>query len=187
MFHIKVLQLEIVTTVDHPFYVKGQGFVNAAELCIGSEFVDNNGNTLLVEQMFLEEMHDETVDVYNFQVEDYHTYFVGGLCILVHNATYPDGVKDLYNQSNPGRKTNGKTEQRIFDGDFENTMSDFESLNPHNVRNIDTPWGEGKVGQIEGDYVAVARPGSTDGRSTLEIQNRCNQRKLKFRYEGGRE
>ena len=31
-------------------------------------------------------MHDETVKVYNFKVEDYHTYFVGDSSLLVHNA-----------------------------------------------------------------------------------------------------
>ncbi|QIH76134.1 hypothetical protein GTN31_07145 [Macrococcoides canis] len=24
-------------------------------------------------------------EVYNFEVEDYHTYFVGNVCVLVHN------------------------------------------------------------------------------------------------------
>ena len=60
--------------------------VNAVDLCIGSELVDNNGNTIAVEQIFHEDLHDETADVYNFQVEDYHTYFAGKNVILVHNA-----------------------------------------------------------------------------------------------------
>ncbi len=48
--------------------------------------MDNNGNTLIVEQIFRETLHDETVKVYNFQVEDHHTYYVGENSILVHNA-----------------------------------------------------------------------------------------------------
>ena len=47
------------------------------KLYIGAELVDNNGNTLLVEKIYREELDNETVKVYNFQVDEYHTYFVG--------------------------------------------------------------------------------------------------------------
>ena len=40
---------EIVTTVDHPFYVKNQGFIKTGELIVGDELLDVNGNVLLVE------------------------------------------------------------------------------------------------------------------------------------------
>ena len=88
LVHITVNGEEIVSTVDHPYYVKGKGFVKAADLCIGFELMDNNGNTLVVEQIFRETLHDETVKVYNFQVEDHHTYYVGESGVLVHNAKY---------------------------------------------------------------------------------------------------
>ena len=76
---------EIVTTVDHPFYVKNQGFIKAGELIVGDELLDVNGNVLLVEN-FDVELTDEPTTVYNFQVEDFHTYYAGGLGVLVHNA-----------------------------------------------------------------------------------------------------
>ena len=76
---------EIVTTVDHPFYVKNQGFIKAGELIVGDELLDVNGNVLLVEN-FDVELTDEPVKVYNFEVEDFHTYHVGRLGVLVHNA-----------------------------------------------------------------------------------------------------
>lgn len=34
------------------------------------------------------ELTDEPTTVYNFQVEDFHTYHVGENCVLVHNADY---------------------------------------------------------------------------------------------------
>ena len=40
---------EIVTTVDHPFYVKNQGFIKAGELIVGDELLDENGIVLLFE------------------------------------------------------------------------------------------------------------------------------------------
>ena len=76
---------EIVTTVDHPFYVKNQGFIKAGELAIGDELLDPNKNILLVEN-FDVELTEEPTKVYNFQVEDFHTYYVGRLGVLVHNA-----------------------------------------------------------------------------------------------------
>ena len=76
---------EIVTTVDHPFYVKNQGFIKAGELIVGDELLDVNGNVLLVEN-FDVELTEEPVKVYNFEVEDFHTYHVGRLGVLVHNA-----------------------------------------------------------------------------------------------------
>ena len=75
---------EIVTTETHPFYVNDRGFAKAGELIVGDELLDVNGNVLLVEK-FNVELTDKPVKVYNFQVEDYHTYFVGNCKIWVHN------------------------------------------------------------------------------------------------------
>ena len=85
LVHLTVNGEEIVTTVDHPFYVKNQGFIKAGELIVGDELLDVNGNVLLVENLDVE-LTDDSVKVYNFQVEDYHTYHVSGFGVLVHNA-----------------------------------------------------------------------------------------------------
>ena len=78
---------EIITTETHPFFVKNQGFIKAGELAIGDELLDSNKNILLVEN-FDVELTGKPVTVYNFQVEDFHTYYAGGLGVLVHNASY---------------------------------------------------------------------------------------------------
>ncbi len=39
-------------------------------------------------QVYREILDNKTIKVYNFKVEDYHTYFVGNEFILVHNADY---------------------------------------------------------------------------------------------------
>ncbi len=87
LVHLTVNGEEIVTTVDHPFYVQGRGFVEAGKLLVGDKLLDVNGNVLLVENHSVE-LTDEPVTVYNFQVEDFHTYYVGENCVLVHNADY---------------------------------------------------------------------------------------------------
>ena len=83
LVHLTVNGEEIVTTVDHPFYVNSRGFVKAGELAIGYELLDVNGNVLLVEN-FDVELTEKPVRVYNFQVEDFHTYHVSGFGVLVH-------------------------------------------------------------------------------------------------------
>ena len=93
LVHLTVNGEEIITTVDHPFYVKDKGFVNAGELKINDELLDSNGNILLVENHSVE-LTDEPVTVYNFQVEDFHTYHVCTLGVLVHNAGDYSNLKD---------------------------------------------------------------------------------------------
>lgn len=56
-------------------------------LVIGSELINDDGHTVCVENILRESNHDG-VEVFNFKVEDYHTYYVGESCILVHNADY---------------------------------------------------------------------------------------------------
>ena len=87
LIHIFIGEEEIVTTTDHPFWVKGRGFVPAMNLVIGSELINDNGHAICVENILRESSHDG-VEVFNFKVEDYHTYYVGESCILVHNADY---------------------------------------------------------------------------------------------------
>lgn len=89
LVHIIVGGKEIVSTPDHPYYVEGRGFVNACQLCIGSPLLDADGKILEVEQIYKEQLgKNEEVKVYNFQVEDWHTYHVGEMEVLVHNAEY---------------------------------------------------------------------------------------------------
>ena len=95
---------KIVTTVDHPFYVKNQGFIKAGELIVGDELLDVNGNVLLVEN-FDVELTDEPTTVYNFQVEDFHTYHVCALGVLVHNAEYsPEKMQKIKARQKAGHE-----------------------------------------------------------------------------------
>ncbi len=84
--HVTVNGETIVSTHDHPYYVKNRGFVNACDLWIGAELIDRKGVIHPVEQIYRENLSEDSVNVYNFKVEDYHTYFVGNNSVLVHNA-----------------------------------------------------------------------------------------------------
>ena len=104
---------EIVTTVDHPFYVKNRGFVNACDLQIGNKVINVSGDALVIENIITEFVNNP-VTVYNFQVEDFHTYYVGNNRILVHNANYPKNPDELLNRG---------WEEVTPDGMKENTLS----------------------------------------------------------------
>ena len=54
LVHLTVNNEEIVTTFDHPFYVKGKGFINATNLWIGAELVNKDGCIIVVENIFKE-------------------------------------------------------------------------------------------------------------------------------------
>ena len=101
LVHLTVNGEEIVTTVDHPFYVKNQGFIKAGELIVGDELLDVNGNVLLVEN-FDVELTEKPVKVYNFQVEGFHTYHVGCFYVLVHNADYNQSPKEIMAERTKG-------------------------------------------------------------------------------------
>ena len=44
---------------------------------------------------YIFEIVESPETVYNFQVEDYHTYHVGHIGVLVHNKDYGDGAGDV--------------------------------------------------------------------------------------------
>ena len=87
LVHLIISGEEIITTVDHPFYVQGRGFIEAGNLLVGDKLIIVNGEDLIIEDYHIE-LTEEPVSVYNFQVEDFHTYHVGKNGVLVHNADY---------------------------------------------------------------------------------------------------
>lgn len=74
----------ITTTYNHPFYVAEEGFVFANQLKIGTFLINKEGNRKIIERISYLKSSDP-VRVYNLNIEDYHTYFVGRNSILVHN------------------------------------------------------------------------------------------------------
>ena len=148
LVHITVNGEEIVSTHDHPYYVNKKGFINAEALWIGAELVDDNGNTLYVEQIFRKKLDDELKKVYNFKVGDYHTYLVGKNRILVHNAEY-----------SPTEPRYG--ERRISDEEYDELRKQTPSrqarqkVNENNVIGADDPAIPGKKidGPLEADHI----------------------------------
>ncbi|HEY0706183.1 MAG TPA: polymorphic toxin-type HINT domain-containing protein [Polyangia bacterium] len=78
-------QLELQTTREHPFFTEGRGWSSAAALMPGQDrLIDRRGRAV---ELTSAESRDEQVPVYNLEVADHHTYFVGESGIWVHNTS----------------------------------------------------------------------------------------------------
>ena len=88
----------IDTTTNHPFYVEGRGWIAAGDLEIGDTLVTADGDEVEVTDLELEKLA-EPVLVYNLEVEDFHTYFVGEYGVLVHNECHLPSKKAALRQA----------------------------------------------------------------------------------------
>ncbi len=85
LVHVFTEGEEIVCTNEHPFYSPVKGWIEACKLRAGDILVSLNGEYIIVEQV-QHEILEAPIKVYNFEVEDFHTYFVGADDgVLVHN------------------------------------------------------------------------------------------------------
>ncbi len=90
----------IQCTETHPFQVKGKGWVDACNLNPGDVIYTKDWDTAVVKSVSLIEF-DEPVEVFNFEVDDCHTYFVGEQSFLVHNSCRSNAVKKAWkNEAN---------------------------------------------------------------------------------------
>ena len=80
------------TTDEHPLYVEGRGFVKAKQIGIGSCIVTRAGPSAKVVAV---EADVRRATVYNFTVDEFHTYFVGDAALWVHNVDCSEFVRNL--------------------------------------------------------------------------------------------
>ncbi|XAM43024.1 hypothetical protein TPELB_33390 [Terrisporobacter petrolearius] len=66
------------------FYIDGVGWIPASMIEEGDVVVLQSGDKSKVEKID-KVVHNELITVYNFEVEDFHTYFVSDASVLVHN------------------------------------------------------------------------------------------------------
>ena len=99
--HLFVEGEEITTTPEHPFYVPNKGWIRAIELRAGDILVVVNGEYVVLEKV-QHEILEAPIKVYNFEVKDFHTYFVGENSVLVHNSCKADTLasKGYYQDAN---------------------------------------------------------------------------------------
>ena len=83
--HLTIDGKEITCTPEHPFYSPVKGWTAACELRAGDILVTINGDYVVLETI-QHELLEKPEITYNFEVEDFHTYFVGDNGVLVHNS-----------------------------------------------------------------------------------------------------
>ncbi len=107
----------IETTPEHPFYVEGTGWTPAGRLAIGNAIVTRAGPSVKIVRI---ETKEKPATVYNFEVRDTHSYFVGdaakgGLAtgsrtrgagqddgwLWVHNYPSPPDYETTFHNANP--------------------------------------------------------------------------------------
>ena len=93
-YHVFVDGEEIRCTGEHPFYVKGKGFIPAKELKSGDKCLLSTGEDVTIEKVEVENL-TEAETTYNFEVADLHTYYVTEKDVLVHNKCKPESPKKL--------------------------------------------------------------------------------------------
>ena len=94
LIHVYVSDEEIVATPMHPFYVPKKGWIAAIDLRAGDILVLQSGEYVVIEQI-QHEILEEPIKVYNFEVEDFHAYYVGKTAIWVHNECVKAKVKKI--------------------------------------------------------------------------------------------
>jgi RHS repeat-associated protein len=95
--HAEILKLQfdngenITVTKGHPFFVQGKGWTQSGELSIGDNTVTRLGYLAKVVQV----TSCGVATVYNFEVEETHTYFVGSIDggVWVHNLSIGETIE----------------------------------------------------------------------------------------------
>ena len=96
------IQAEVFgVTEEHPFWVEGKGWTNAVDLSVGDAVSTLKSGALKVASIATDA---DTHTTYNFEVEDFHTYFVGDSALWVHYMCGGDGdakagIKELTDAS----------------------------------------------------------------------------------------
>jgi UDP-2,3-diacylglucosamine pyrophosphatase LpxH len=145
LVHLSVEGEVIVTTEDHPFYVKGKGFINASLLNVGTELLNNDGRLLIIDAIYREAECKET-EVYNLQIDENHSYYVGKIYILVHNGGYDRAQKYSENWSDES-----------LSNTIEEIAPDSEPVNTETGKTIyrNNKTGQQVVYDNEGDYFRI--------------------------------
>lgn len=80
----------IRSTIGHPYWVKGIGWVHAVDLQVGDHLLESENAEFIVSEINID---TEEAYYYNFEVEDWHTYFVAekthSAGVWVHNTGCP--------------------------------------------------------------------------------------------------
>ncbi len=131
LLHLYTDEGDIDTTANHPFYVIEKGWVAAGDLAIGDEVYNLDGTTSTILGSEIAVL-DEPMLVYNLEVEDLHSYFVGCVPVLVHNY---ETETDLYAWESPYDQDNKPAGGRPRDFERANAQTKNDIVGPYTSNN----------------------------------------------------
>ena len=83
----RLIAMRFIRHPGHPFYVINKGWIGAESLEIGDQLVVYEGKRIVSEKV-KHELLNKLVTVYNFEVDDFHTYYVVESSVLVSNKGF---------------------------------------------------------------------------------------------------
>jgi intein/homing endonuclease len=149
---------EIITTPEHPFWVEGQGWTPAKGLKQDDLLLNKAGEQISLDKI---EIKYKPSQVFNFEVEESHTYYVAQKQVLVHNVCTRQQRSKVY---------------RVHGADTHNIVG--------GRRNTRTPLRFGydrPAGRVPIEREQFGLDPGTQFRETLEIQyNHTSQQDIDF-------
>ncbi|WP_167883872.1 Hint domain-containing protein [Leptospira stimsonii] len=118
LYEIEIGSDKLRTTWNHPFWlVTKNAWVETKDLKVGDIILRKDGKSDAIR--FISSDDVELTQVYNFEVENTHTYFVGEEGFLVHNQSkngiYPSSDKNTKNSNNRYNRIQANKAQKNAD------------------------------------------------------------------------
>jgi hypothetical protein len=110
----------IEVTSEHPIWLDGKGWTFVKDLKVGNLLVSSDGTKLAIDKI---EKEQRKATIYNFEVKDFHSYFVSNLGIWVHNCSILNWTNERIKHVNlQGKNDLQKKKHSVFYGDFMETQ-----------------------------------------------------------------
>ena len=139
----------IRATKEHPFYVQDIGWILAEKLSVNHSLLLHNGEISLISKVGEIPMYGK---VYNFTVNETHTYFVGKEGVLVHNNNCAGTGGDKSNFGSQSGTGEGSGKFDVLDTDYNRSKNAAEKAQKANSLNQGNELGRYKT--IQQDNVS---------------------------------
>jgi hypothetical protein len=154
----------IGTTGEHPFFVRGKGWLPANEIIAGDHLVGHDNQWVVVEAV---ERTEEFQTVYNLRVADSHTYFVGapewGFSLWAHNTYVAKQVKGKWViYDDVGHKYVNKAQMGM-------------STNTRGAKGYTAASAQSRAAELNKTYNALAGPLQKQGLTPSQIKQLFNK------------
>ena len=155
IIHVFVNGEEIETTPTHPFWVEDE-WVTADKLKAGDVLTRADGTTCAIDKVYAE-FSNKAITVYNFEVADFHSYYVTDTGVLVHNAGYKNRTSIDTTKNKQNDHPHGVYEKASYHGSKSNSIKNKAPNLGQEALDNSVPIKEGtttrRVGISDGEIV----------------------------------